>query len=459
LLLACMLNARLFQAEASGLMRKERVKKEPKSALRASFEELLGDDASERLFEVEESIRPSYEAFPKNSLGHLPVREILPAMVRGYFAKEQGWLIKGLEPPRIREDRAELQGAEILRVKAPSLVAALDSLAEADRGVSLSDVVGIVAALEHLITDEVVALLRPSYMYNDATQQDVLNEAAADEILASYILLLRHGAPYNFTNVDGHHQMKARATSNAESWKALVDFIATSKAKLGARESYLYEDISKMGKDIAMRFGQWQNWECQEMKSVLMSLEEEAGSGRVPYATFHAQPGHAVFQFTETEEYLTNTASLDGKDVLISNYVLGPSNCIASSEYFSVCCLNECEAIMSDLESSVQSPVLPPERLVEMLQETKSSTVQAGRQLEQETVLGIHDAAVHEGLVALHSAEFGAMLHEIYPNECPRLTKAETLAEDAERSIAVEWEMLQKQCTRVPDWHTRAEEM
>eukprot|EP00971_Amphidinium_carterae_P141978 2812315-Amphidinium_carterae.2 len=34
--------------------------------------------------------------------------------------QEQGWLIKGLEPPRIREDRAELQGAEILRVKVNS---------------------------------------------------------------------------------------------------------------------------------------------------------------------------------------------------------------------------------------------------------------------------------------------------------------------------------------------------
>ena len=39
------------------------------------------------------------------------------------------------------------------------------------------------------------------------------------------------------------------------------------------------------------------------------------------------------------------------KVVLIANYLLGASNCIASSQYFAVCCLNECEGIVNHFEA------------------------------------------------------------------------------------------------------------
>ena len=39
------------------------------------------------------------------------------------------------------------------------------------------------------------------------------------------------------------------------------------------------------------------------------------------------------------------------KYVLIANYLLGASNCIASSEYFAVCCLNDCETLLNHFEA------------------------------------------------------------------------------------------------------------
>ena len=59
--------------------------------------------------------------------------------------------------------------------------------------------------------------------------------------------------------------------------------------------------------------------------------------------------------------------------VRIANYMTGPSNCIASSSYYSVCCLNECEGLMNELESKASGQrwatsflmVLEPTMLVE----------------------------------------------------------------------------------------------
>merc|ERR1719408_727642 len=53
--------------------------------------------------------------------------------------------------------------------------------------------------------------------------------------------------------------------------------------------------------------------------------------------------------------------------VLIANYITGPSNCIASSSYYSVCCLNNCDAIMDEIEHKVLAPATSPERLIDIV--------------------------------------------------------------------------------------------
>merc|ERR1740123_2488925 len=97
-----------------------------------------------------------------------------------------------------------------------------------------------------------------------------------------------------------------------------------------------------------------------------------ASEGSVLLQDFHAEPKHASFQFTESPEYLRKTGALEesaegAPRVRIANYLLGPSNCIAPSEHYSVCCLNECEALMSGLESGAQASSVPAKRLLELV--------------------------------------------------------------------------------------------
>ena len=68
-----------------------------------------------------------------------------------------------------------------------------------------------------------------------------------------------------------------------------------------------------------------------------------------------------TFEFQESEEYLRDLGALDDTDpshpsVIIPNYIQSASNCIASESLYSVCCLNECEQLMSHLEREIDAP-------------------------------------------------------------------------------------------------------
>jgi len=439
------------------LMRRESGSRKGASALQAVLQELLGEVASQRLFAIEASVRPTYEAFPKNAMGQIPSHEIFAAIVRAYFLKEHGWLLKGLEPPSMVPVVTAVPQAAVLREKAPKLAQALQSLLAADRGLSLSDVVGTVAALEHMLLGESTELLRSAYALNERSVVERLDQDGLHEVLRSYILLFRQGLPRNLTDVSLHQQMKARA-EHAEDWEELFKFEAEAVALDGRESDHSFDEAAQIVSGMTLRFGKWQNSECVQMKDSLMALGSTS-SGRVPLEVFHSEKKHASYQFTESAEYLQRAGALDEaangtKQVLVANYLLGRSNCIASSEYYSVCCLSECEALTSELEQKVQAPVWPAQRLLSLVSQTPSSSVIAPRELPAALAQDLEAiAARYDGAVPLHSADFKHFLHGAFPNECPLPTATESAAEEAERTTATEWLARQEECTRIPDWH------
>jgi len=158
------------------------------------------------------------------------------------------------------------------------------------------------------------------------------------------------------------------------------------------------------------------------MKEDLMDLSP-TGDGRVPLKNFYSQPQNADYQFTESVEYLRKVGALDetgsgSPKVLIANYMAGPSNCIASSTYFSVCCLSECEGMMSELESKIRAPATSPEHLLDVVRNLTS----ADAPLQKIDVLAEKLSVIakqNDGEVPLHGRLFAQWLHHAFPNECP----------------------------------------
>eukprot|EP00413_Alexandrium_margalefii_P047652 CAMPEP_0204607172 /NCGR_PEP_ID=MMETSP0661-20131031/59549_1 /ASSEMBLY_ACC=CAM_ASM_000606 /TAXON_ID=109239 /ORGANISM="Alexandrium margalefi, Strain AMGDE01CS-322" /LENGTH=578 /DNA_ID=CAMNT_0051618569 /DNA_START=75 /DNA_END=1811 /DNA_ORIENTATION=- len=407
-------------------------------SLRSSLEELFhggAGSATKRLESIEAMLSETYASLPKNSVGRLAPRAVR-YLVHGYFAKEHGWLIKGLEPHGMQANMSEVHEVSILQDRAPALVEALLEARQSDRGLTLYDVVVMVAVLERLIFDESIQLLEVAYSLNYLSADGPMDEEELHEILRSYLLVFELGMRSNLSDARKHQAIKKKLARVGGSWLHIVEFEEDAVRNFGfARRhqvnpfvppAYTFQAASHIVEDLARDYGKWQNAECRQMKEELVGLDAD-GDGRVPLSAFYSQPETSNYQFSESQEYLRTIGALDetldgSPRVRIANYMLGPSNCIASSSYYSVCCLSECEGIMHELEGKIQAPTAPASLLLEVVANLTSSSYapEAPRRLPQDLKEKMHAIAErHGGEVPLHGRLFAQWLHSAFPQECP----------------------------------------
>lgn len=130
-------------------------------------------------------------------------------------------------------------------------------------------------------------------------------------------------------------------------------------------------------------------------------------------------------------DYLRTIGALDETHfrephVIVTNFVAGPSNCVAGSEFFSVCCLSECESLMGEIEGQIQAPAAPPAELLDLVSTLDSDTIEAPRVLPQALVKRLHKIAEHHGgEVPLHGRLFSQWMHYAFPMECQNPVQVE----------------------------------
>jgi len=242
-------------------------------------------------------------------------------------------------------------------------------------------------------------------------------------VLKSYLVLFGQGSKADLVDAARHQAiLESRPREDIDDFErnAVLNFEYAHRHQTNpfVPRHYSFEVASEIVTDLAQRYGKWQNAECRDMKAHLAELDSE-GSGRVPLALLYAQPASASYHFSESADYLRQIGALDETTstpkVLIANYITGPSNCIASSSFYSVCCLNNCDSIMDEIEHKVLAPTASPERLLGIV--SKISNVQALPQSLAEKLQAI--AARNGGEVPLHGRLFSQWLHFAFPHECP----------------------------------------
>jgi len=382
---------------------------------------------------IEARIAVSFQALPKNDVGRLAPLSVR-YLVHNYFAKEHGWQIKGLEPQGMRVNVSDVQDVGILQERSPAMVEALTEAYRNDRGLDLADVAVMIAMLERLILDEATSLLYASYFLNGVSASDEVVHSELHEILRSYLLLVEMGMRGNLTDMDLHQEIKKRVAAMGKGWPFLVEFETDAvmsydyetkdKTNPFLEEEFSFEEASHIVDTLAQRYGKWQQSECSRMKDDLMSMDED-GSGRIPLSTFYVKSNKREYQFTETLEYLRQIGAIDDTwktepRVRIANYVTGPSNCIASSKFYSVCCLYECDGVLNELEASIRAPAATPQRIITLASNLTSSSMLVPRTVSADLVGKLHSIAErNDGEVPLHGRLFAQWLHWAFPHECP----------------------------------------
>merc|ERR1712232_79777 len=140
---------------------------------------------------------------------------------------------------------------------------------------------------------------------------------------------------------------------------------------------YTFNDVHEVVGGITQSFQLFWESECAAMKDQLVEMDSD-GTGRVRLSDFYGTGLDKDWRFGESETYLRDLGVLDesspwkGKQVIIPNYLQAASNCIVAAPHYLVCCKNECEEMLGEIETSISQPTASVDQLIAVVQNISS---------------------------------------------------------------------------------------
>jgi hypothetical protein len=375
---------------------------------------------------------PMYASMSKNEHGKLG-----PAaagyMLHRLFVQRHGWFIRALEP----EGKAmaawnSSTPTSVLDDRVPSHVQELFEQRLGTHGLGLRELSILASSLEHLVHLESMQRLTIAYAASDVSKEEAMSPEEALEVLDMYMSIYILGfltdsldslTPAKCKEIFKHiNELYPTFPETQQFAREVFTSVAAS------RDMVYFSDVEGVIAEIAERYGRFQDVECRQLKEDLLKAEDKSvgGAGRVRLADFYKMALHdGKWQFSESVDYLRQLGALDESEpqnlrVIVPNYITSPSNCVASSQYYSVCCIDECEGLLRHLEDAVAAPDATPEVIVAHVEQISSATVAAGRKIPEWLYDRLKEIASHHGgVVPLHGRLFAQWLHFAYPRECP----------------------------------------
>jgi len=412
-----------------------------------------GGAGHEELSDIRRQLLPLWRTMPLNADGRVD-RSLLRYMVHRYFMQRSSLSIHGFEP--WRPVNASGWGAEdIISQRVPAFVEGVLEGEYTAKGFTLEDVATMIATLEQLIFDSETTVLAAVYRREGRSVQAELSSQQLHKILERYMLRWLVGGEdpeleqdpklweqemphWREVSAFAHGQIQGlefeRFRSLAPQSAVGAPSVPTSQQpsrRAGAAAAALagrfsFDDAHAVVGSITKSFGPYWETVCQEMKGALARMDKD-GTGRVRLGDFYGSALDSEWRFGESESYLRQLGALDessrwhGKRVIIPNYLQATSNCIVSSRHYSVCCANECEDILGEIERAIQRPVAAPEHILSVVANMSSPSepdepVAVSKALKTQ----LHQlASVMGGNVPLHGRLFAQWLHYVFPRECP----------------------------------------
>merc|ERR1719321_224443 len=403
-----------------------------------------GQPDQDHIKSIKATLTPMWRTLPKTS-GRVD-RRTLRYLVHRYFMQTSSLMVRGFEPTRLTND-SHWGAADILSQMVPAYVeSVLESHHSTQNGFSLQDAVDMVLTLDQLVFDAESHLLEDIYKEQRRPLDRSLSYQGLRQVIESYLIKWMIDA-----SPEDHELLLSNKTLAAEILPHYHDLMKFGEGRIKAFEfarqnqlakkqdkksfsinalsmKYSYDDAHKIVGGITRSFQSYWQSECETMKTQLVGMDTHH-TGRVPLAKFYGTALDTDWRFGESEAYLRELGALDetsswrGPQVVIPNYLQATSNCIVSTSHYLVCCVNECESLMGEIEVAIDAPSATPAKIISVVGNMTSPTTldddepahlteDLKQQLEQ-------IAKNHGGMVPLHGRLFAQWLHYVFPRECP----------------------------------------
>jgi len=353
--------------------------------LRLAMDEVLGcggSNESARFPEIQSKIEPMWNSMPKNGKGRVDWKQ-LRYMTHRHFMQQSSVMFKGLEPSK-EVNISNAGSAEIMDKHAPSFADMLLTGKWASDGYSLNDAVAMIATLEQLMFDSESAFLELAMSQLRMTPGEPIKREDMPRLMEAYTIQWMFSSDPESLNVVVKKpqvlpealphwnaiQKLASGQFEAMEYTRRVNQKAAHAHSIMSRE-YSFNDAHEVAATISKSFASFWETECQAIKSSLVAMDK-GKAGRVRLSEFYGSNMDGEWRFGESEAYLRDLGALDdsswrGPQVIIPNYMQGASNCIVSTPNYLVCCVNECEDIMGEIERTFQTPVAPVDKVLDLV--------------------------------------------------------------------------------------------
>jgi len=388
---------------------------------------------------IKKTVQPMWNTMPKTN-GQID-RRSLRYIVHRYFIQTSSLMIRGFEPSRPTND-SHWGSADVLSQMVPAYVeSVLESKHKTEAGFTLQDVVDMVLTIDQLIFDSESAVLEKVYQNQNRPITTSLSLKGVKQVLEEYMITWMVDAdPEDIVLLLENQTLAAQVLPHYE---ALLKF---AEGRVSALDFQRYQNMPKgRGKDafaarysfdethqviggITRSFQSFWQSECDSMKEALVSMDKH-NTGRVPLSMFYNTAINTDWRFGESESYLRELGALDetsswrGSQVIIPNYLQSTSNCIVSSPHYLICCVNECESLLGELEIAIGSPTALPSTIISLVRNMtaqQSIDDDGAPHLDQHILSQLDKVAEnHNGRVPLHGRLFAQWLHYVFPRECP----------------------------------------
>lgn len=381
-----------------------------------------GTREMDRFAAIQRQLEPMWRTMPLNQHGRVD-QKTLRYMAHRFFMQQSNFMVKGFD--------SATGATDILSERVPAFVEkALAGQHDVSRGFALEDAVAMVAMLEQLIFDSESVLLSETYHRLQLNVNGTIGRSSLDRLTQMYAVewlidgTITLDAGENMIQSSGWRDIREHVSGQVQSF----DWQRAQSSPMNRQldvEQYSFDEVHDIVGSLSKSFGSFWESECQRAKNQLVIMDPQK-TGRVKLADFYRSSNAGGFHFEETEDYLRDLGALDessswrGKQVIVANYLQGASNCVTSTEHYLLCCTNECEHLMGELEADIGAPSATPEQLL-TLAKVKGADFIDGKAVNLGALTQKLDdiASTHGGKVPLHGRLFAQWLHYAFPHECP----------------------------------------
>merc|ERR1719246_20465 len=317
-----------------------------------------------------------------------------------------------------------------MRSRVPEYIQSLFEERLHGQGMSLHELAVFGATVSDFVHNDVVADVVDLYAVFGLSTTEPARNIDVDRVTKAYVLQLLDEKTIKSTGE--MRDAEAAMTQDFPAWSDLKMWVHDARQTMSLQRSrrslsdaeFTLDTVVEEVQELNDRLGAFQNFECRSIKAGLVDLEYK-GSGRVLLSDFYREGLHGDHLFIEHADYLRKLGALDESDafhpsVIIANYLAGQANCLTSTNFHSVCCFDECQGLMGNLERAIEAPAATAARIAELVAGLHSDTVDAPRNMSASLLSRLGEIADHhDGLVPLHGRLFAQWMHHAYPLECP----------------------------------------